>query len=83
MKIRIQGEGHPRSWKITNAETGETLPVVDLKIKATPAGAEATLTLRNSLSIDLTGNARVRLKCPRCGVVGALEAGNKQEKPND
>lgn len=44
MRVRIEGDSRsPRSWKVTNAETGESIPVTELTIHVTPDNVEVTL----------------------------------------
>ena len=59
LHIRIKGDGPPRNWTITNADTGDRIPVSDLRIHATPEKCEVVITVLVTGGIDLTTEAEV------------------------
>lgn len=58
MHIRIEGSGHPHSWRITDADTGAVIQVTDLQIHVTPQSSEVVIKVL-APSIDVTAVAAV------------------------
>jgi hypothetical protein len=65
MTVRIEGRGDPRSWKFSNAATGEPLRPIDVRLAANPRESQVTLWLYKT-EIDVVTKVRVITVCRGC-----------------